>query len=110
MAAWATRSPWSIFSVVMVKDVLITISLSGNRDMLQQYIEKVAEGDSKGKYHYQCTICGKMNGQKIHTENHIESIHFPGSFEYKCKYCAMTFPGRNMMYMHVNKIHKGEAY
>jgi len=82
----------------------------GNRDMLQQYIEKVAEGDSKGKYHYQCTICGKMNGQKIHTENHIESIHFPGSFEYKCKYCAMTFPGRNMMYMHVNKIHKGEAY
>jgi len=83
-------------------------SNQGSKAMLQQYIEKVKEGDSKGKY--QCTICGKMNGQKIHTMNHVESIHFPGTFEYKCKYCAMIFTGRNLMYMHINKIHKGEAY
>jgi len=83
-------------------------SSQGSKTMLQQYIAKVEEGASKGKY--QCTICGKMSGQKIHTMNHIESIHFPGTFEYKCKYCAMIFNGRNMMYMHINKIHKGEEY
>ena len=89
-------------------DFLKSIKFSGPQALLQQYIAKVEEGSSKGKY--QCTICGKMNGQKIHTMNHIESIHFPGTFEYKCKYCAMIFNTRNMMYMHINKIHKGEEY
>ena len=73
--------------------------------MLQQYIEKVENGVNQGKY--RCGICGKINGQKIHTQNHIESIHFPGTFQYDCKHCGMTFTGRNKLYIHVNQVHKG---
>jgi len=74
-----------------------------SRNFLQQYIIKLVEGDGRGKY--KCTICGKTNGQKVHTENHVESIHYPGTFEYSCKYCGQTFTGRNKLYMHVNAIH-----
>ena len=76
--------------------------------MLHQFIEKVIDGVDKGKY--KCGICGKINGQKIHTQNHIESIHFPGTFEYNCKHCEMTFTGRNKLYIHVNQMHKGLKY
>ena len=82
--------------------------LSGNRESLLQFIEQVQEGVNKGKY--QCTMCGKVSGQKIHTINHLESIHFPGTFEHKCKYCDTVFHSRNLMYMHINKVHKGETY
>ena len=76
--------------------------------MLEQYIERVAEGLDRGKY--KCGICGKINGQKIHTQNHIESFHFPGTFEYNCKHCHLTFPGRNKLYFHVYQVHKGLKY
>ena len=84
------------------------MSVAGDRALLQQHIVRLAEGEHRGKW--QCSICGKVNGQKIHTENHIESIHFPGTFEHKCKYCGLSFAGRNMMYMHINKTHKGQEY
>jgi len=80
----------------------------GSRDILHQYIEKVMDGLDMGKY--KCTICGKINGQKIQTENHIESIHFPGTIEYSCKHCQMTFTGRNKLYIHVNRVHKHQKY
>ena len=79
-------------------------SISGGREILHQYIEKVANGVEVGKY--MCTICGKINGQKIQTENHVESIHFPGTIEYPCKHCGSIFTGRNKLYIHVNRIHK----
>ena len=78
--------------------------ISGGREILHQYIEKVANGVEVGKY--MCTICGKINGQKIQTENHVESIHFPGTIEYPCKHCGNIFTGRNKLYIHVNRIHK----
>lgn len=71
--------------------------------MLVQYIERVnVDGFNK----FKCTLCGKINAQKAHTENHIESIHFPGTFVYDCKYCGLRFTGRNKLYMHVNQLHK----
>jgi DNA-directed RNA polymerase subunit RPC12/RpoP len=71
--------------------------------MLNQYIEKI---DVSGSAKFKCTLCGKLNGQKAHTENHIESIHFPGTFVYNCKYCGLRVAGRNKLYMHVNQSHK----
>jgi len=76
---------------------------NSRQNFLHQFIIKLVEGDGRGKY--KCTICGKTNGQKVHTENHVESIHYPGTFEYSCKYCGQTFTGRNKLYMHVNAIH-----
>ena len=80
----------------------------GQKDMLEQYIERVADGLDRGKY--KCGMCGKINGQKIHTQNHIESFHFPGTFEYNCKHCHLTFTGRNKLYFHVYQVHKGLKY
>jgi len=79
-----------------------------DKDMLHQLIEKITDGIDKGKY--KCGMCGKINGQKIHTQNHIESYHFPGTVEYNCKYCNMTFTGRNKLYFHVYQLHKGQKY
>jgi len=80
----------------------------GSISLLQQFIEKITDGNDKGKY--RCTMCGKINGQKIHTQNHIESIHFPGTFEYNCKHCDLSFSGRNKLYIHVNQMHKALKY
>ena len=71
--------------------------------MLLEYIEKFAE---EGKTKFRCTLCGTVNGQRAHSENHVENIHFPGSFTYNCKYCEETFTLRNKLYKHVNSAHK----
>eukprot|EP00092_Neocalanus_flemingeri_P010079 GFUD01010862.1.p1 GENE.GFUD01010862.1~~GFUD01010862.1.p1 ORF type:complete len:336 (-),score=84.25 GFUD01010862.1:3-1010(-) len=78
----------------------------GGRDFLNTYIERIVEGLSRGKF--KCSICGKINGRKDHAENHIESIHFPGTFQYNCKYCELVFTGRNKLYLHVNQMHQGQ--
>jgi transposase-like protein len=80
-------------------------NVAGDRSVLCRYVERVEPGEG-GRPKYRCTICGKMNGQKAHTENHVESIHFPGAFQYTCRYCADTFTGRNKLYLHVNQFHK----
>jgi uncharacterized C2H2 Zn-finger protein len=69
-------------------------------------MERVSEGENVGKF--KCIICGKINGRKDHAENHIESIHFPGVFQYNCKYCELIFTGRNKLYLHVNQMHQGQ--
>lgn len=71
--------------------------------MLLEYIEKVVD---EGRTKYRCTLCGTINGQRAHSENHVENIHFPGSFTYNCKYCQETFNLRNKLYKHVNSAHK----
>jgi DNA-directed RNA polymerase subunit RPC12/RpoP len=70
--------------------------------VLSRYVEKVEPDEGTSRPKYRCTICGKMNGQKAHTENHIESIHFPvGAFQYTCRYCSDTFTGSggNILYL-----------
>jgi len=74
--------------------------------MLIQYVEKRPDTGRLGFFVYACTLCGKTHNQKPHAENHVESIHFPGTFVYPCKYCDQTFTGRNKMYLHVNFAHK----
>lgn len=73
------------------------------REMLLEYIEKFVD---EGKTKFRCTLCGTVNGQRAHSENHVENIHFPGSFTYNCKYCEETFTLRNKLYKHVNSAHK----
>jgi len=75
------------------------------RETLLEYIEKVYDDDGRAKF--RCSICGTINGQRSHSENHVENIHFPGSFVYTCKHCDMMFNLRNKLYKHVNSAHKG---
>ena len=79
---------------------LTAVSLSD----FQEFISRVSEGPERGKF--RCTLCGKVNGQKIHTQNHIENIHFPGCNQYNCKHCGMELPNRNKLYKHVFQMHK----
>jgi len=78
----------------------------GKREILKSYMERIPEGVDVGKF--KCLICGKINGRKDHAENHIESIHLPGVFQYNCKYCELIFTGRNKLYLHVNQMHQGQ--
>lgn len=82
------------------------INVAGyTRGMLLEYIEKFHDDDGKTKF--RCTICGTINGQRSHSENHVENIHFPGLLVYTCKHCDMTFDKRNSLYKHTNSVHKG---
>ena len=81
------------------------INVAGyTRGMLLEYIEKFHDD---GKTKFRCTICGTINGQRSHSENHVENIHFPGLLVYTCKHCDMTFDKRNSLYKHTNSVHKG---
>ena len=96
-------SGWVHVWIFQLLTKLFVIISGSDRNFLAQYVVKIVEGEGRGKY--RCSICGKVNGQKVHTENHVESIHFPGTFEYPCKHCSQTFSGRNKLYMHVNAVH-----
>jgi len=65
---------------------------------LANYIEKIV--DDGGVPKFKCTICGSTKSQKSHVENHITDIHCPGSFQYTCSYCGLSFDKRNKMYKH----------
>ena len=69
-----------------------------SRQMLSNYIEQVVSEDGGRKY--KCVLCTQIFHKKEHIENHVENIHFPGTFQYNCKYCGQSFDRRNMLYKH----------
>ena len=71
----------------------------GRDEFFSHYIGR----NTKGKYY--CTECSRAFLQKVHVENHLESFHFPGTFDYACKYCSESFPTRKKMYNHISKTH-----
>ncbi len=76
--------------------------------LLETYIERVDQG---GRPHYRCSICGKEFGQKPHCQNHVENLHFPDSFEYRCKFCLdASFNTRNKYYKHMSMFHKYDRW
>ena len=66
----------------------------GRDEFFSQYIGR----HSKGQYY--CLECSKSYLQKVQVENHLESVHFPGTFYYACRYCNQSFPTRKKMYNH----------
>jgi len=79
----------------------------GNKgpEFLNKHIIKVTDGSNA---QFQCTLCGKNHRQKIHAQNHVESLHFPEMFVYNCQYCNLSFNGRNKFYVHNSKFHKSK--
>ncbi|XP_023339282.1 protein tramtrack, beta isoform isoform X9 [Eurytemora carolleeae] len=63
--------------------------------------------DDKGQvYDFVCTICGQSVNKKCNILNHIENVHFPGTYTYYCKFCEETFGKKNLLYKHIYKMHK----
>jgi len=82
-----------------------SISIEERPAFLDQHIDKVVD-DRTHKKQFMCRLCSKVHAQKIHCQNHLESIHFPEMFIYSCNHCGMTFNGRNKLYVHVSLTHK----
>jgi len=79
---------------------------SDGREVFDQYMEKSILQD--GRTCYKCTLCEKQNSQKINVRNHIESVHFPGHFNYNCHHCKKTFKTKNALCLHVSRVHRDE--
>jgi len=86
-----------------------TMSMQGAQDgkvasadptMLNTYIKK----DSISGM-FVCQICGKESLQKSNIKKHVEGVHFPGHFVYKCEICNKDFNGKNSLSVHLYKYH-----
>jgi hypothetical protein len=51
-------------------------------------------------------VCQKGFSDASTAKKHVENIHFPGSYLYFCKFCPESFGKRNLLYMHITKMHK----
>ena len=70
---------------------------------MNEYSSRLAEGENKGMF--QCHLCGKISKDKRVAANHVENIHFPGSFEYQCDLCGEKFDTKNKWSMHRARVH-----
>jgi len=73
----------------------------GHKEKLNACIMKTEEFGVVG---YNCMLCGKTTQRKDALTNHIENIHFPGS--YKCHYCDQVFNSQNTRNVHIGRKHK----
>ena len=54
---------------------------------------------------FRCTLCGKSMAQKRNALNHVENIHFPGSFIHQCSSCGKELKSKEALNNHV-RTHK----
>ena len=54
---------------------------------------------------FRCTLCGKSMAQKRNALNHVENIHFPGSFIHQCSSCGKELKSKDALNNHV-RTHK----
>ena len=75
---------------------------------LHGYSDKLTEGENIGKF--QCNLCGKISKLKSWAWMHVESVHFPGSYQYECDadHCDEKFDAKNKLYLHRSKIHSSK--
>jgi len=75
----------------------------GHEDkQLYEYIEQVPTED--GLKLHRCTLCGKTGNHRNNLRKHVESLHFPGSFRYSCKYCQEVFDTKTKLNNHVMRV------
>ena len=86
------------------KFIILYVLCSGinDRDSLLKYINQSLVGAGAS---FQCTLCGKTKGQKNNIMNHVESIHFPGSFTYHCNICDKTVKTKSALNLHNARYH-----
>jgi len=73
----------------------------GHKQKLNACIMKTEEFGVVG---YKCMLCGKTTQRKDALTNHVENIHFPGS--YQCHYCDQVFNSQNTRNVHIGRKHK----
>ena len=68
-----------------------------------KYVVKIVEGEKIGKI--KCIICGQISRDKIGAVRHVESNHFPGTFEYQCDQCDRKFNTKTKWVIHRSAVH-----
>ena len=71
---------------------------------LLQFVKESFDGGKR----FACSLCNKFahNG-KANVRNHVESVHFPNTFQYPCDQCDNFFPSKNNVQLHRSRMHKG---
>ena len=95
---------------LQVQDDRMQASLE-NREVEQDlhgYSSKITEGENIGKI--QCNLCGKISINKWKAFEHVEAIHFPGSYEYECDRCDRKFDTKHKWYIHRSRVHSSKKY
>ena len=74
--------------------------ISGDsRDVLHEYIRKC---ENK----FMCFLCEFSSTNRVHVLNHVESVHFPGSYKYQCDYCPKVLNTKNAKNVHMSRFYK----
>ena len=73
---------------------------------LHGYSSKITEGENIGKF--QCNLCGKISKYRKDSFQHVEAIHFPGSYEYQCDQCDEKFDAQNKWHIHRSRVHSSK--
>jgi len=55
---------------------------------------------------YQCSLCIYAHNIKANVRNHVESVHYPNTFQYPCDQCDKLFPSKNNVQLHRSRMHK----
>ena len=84
---------------LMFPEVISYLISGDSRDVLHEYIRKC---DNK----FLCFLCEFSSTNRVHVLNHVESVHFPGSFKYQCDYCPKVLNTKNAKNVHMSKFHK----
>jgi len=74
---------------------------------LLQFVREGYEGCYEGNKRFACTLCTKFAHKgKANVRNHVESVHFPNTFQYPCDQCDNFFPSKNNVQLHRSRVHK----
>ena len=77
---------------------------------LYRYSSKITEGKDIGKY--QCNLCGKISRFRNDSFQHVENLHFPGTFEYECDadQCDKKFDTKTKWRKHRTAVHSSKKF
>ena len=93
---------------LQVQDDRMQASLE-NREVEQDlhgYSSKITEGENIGKI--QCNLCGKISRDRTTSFQHVEGVHFPGSYEYQCDQCDKKFDTKGKWRIHRSTVHSSK--
>ena len=95
---WKLFCP-KIVSPLMFLEITSDLISGDSRDVLHEYIRKC---ENK----FMCFLCEFSSTNRVHVLNHVESVHFPGSYKYQCDYCPKVLNTKNAKNVHMSRFHK----
>ena len=79
---------------------------AGVEQDLHGYSSKITEGEGIGKF--RCNLCGKISRDRKESFEHVEGVHFPGTYEYQCDQCDRKFDTNNKWRHHRSSVHSSK--